>query len=325
MKDCPMLANWVRFKRVSENEYLVVDLLYDKTYSADEYTVWFLRQLDGETDPYSIDESLTPEEVDLLLEPYFDDDLLRDKRFYSRYFLYLLVTLWQPKVTPAFRVVAAVANLFLLVSFMPMLILSVYLLLFRTEDIGVDFLVTGTIFGLITGMFLHEAGHMFACIAYGGRFFEMGVMLQYLVMPGAYVLINKDIIGSRMKRIQVNAAGVEMNLLLASVCLIIVSVSVPLSGFFIGAAVTNLFLAFLNLTFVNGIDGMNIMCELLGVGDLPERAKTILKSPRHRRRLMKDGVSGKLTVIMCIAIRITQIALPVLLILNIIEVIICLR
>lgn len=324
MKGCPMLANWVRFRRVSENEYLVVDLLRDKTYTADAYTVWFLRQLDGETDPYSVDESMAPEVVDLLLETCLEIDLLRDKRFYSKSFLYLLVTLWQPKVTPAFRVVAAVANLFLLVSFIPMLILSIYLLLFHTEDLVTDFLVTGTIFGLITGMFLHETGHMFACIAYGGRFFEMGVMLQNLIMPGAYVVINKEIIKSRMKRIQVNAAGVEMNLLLGSVFLSMASVSVPLSGFFLGAALANVFVALLNLTFINGIDGMNIMCELLGVRDLPERAKTILKSPRHRRRLMKDGVSGKLTVIMCIAVRITQIALPVLLFLNIIEVIICL-
>ena len=42
-----------------------------------------------------------------------------------------------------------------------------------------------------------------------------------------------------------------------------------------GAALATVFVALLNLTFINGIDGMNIMCELLGVKDLPERAKTI--------------------------------------------------
>jgi len=64
----PTLANWIRFKKVSENEYEIVDLLHDEKIQTDAYTVWFTRQLnridklieDGEFDPVTLEAHFPP-------------------------------------------------------------------------------------------------------------------------------------------------------------------------------------------------------------------------------------------------------------------------
>ena len=51
----PITANWIRFKRISNDEYKIINLLYDEEQETDAYTVWFIRQLNGKRDPYQID------------------------------------------------------------------------------------------------------------------------------------------------------------------------------------------------------------------------------------------------------------------------------
>ena len=64
----PITANWIRFKRISEKEYKIINLLHDEEIVTDAYTVWFARQLNGKRNPYLIDKSKSKEDVDLLLE-----------------------------------------------------------------------------------------------------------------------------------------------------------------------------------------------------------------------------------------------------------------
>ena len=90
----PVLANWIRFRRISGDEYEIIDLLNDEIIQADAYTVWFARQLNGKRDPYRIDRNVAGEDVTLLLETLKKENIIRDKRFYSKFFLYLLVTVW---------------------------------------------------------------------------------------------------------------------------------------------------------------------------------------------------------------------------------------
>lgn len=66
---------------------------------------------------------------------------------------------------------------------------------------------------------------------------------------------------------------------------------------------------------------MTIMSELLGVEGLADRAKRITKSNLRKRRLRKDGVSGKATIAVCYALRAIQIALPLIFALNIVGVV----
>lgn len=43
----PITANWIQFKRISENEYKIINLLHDEEIVTDAYTVWFAHQLNG--------------------------------------------------------------------------------------------------------------------------------------------------------------------------------------------------------------------------------------------------------------------------------------
>lgn len=318
----PVLADWIRFKRISEDEYLIIDLLNDKKIETDADTVWFARQLDGKRNPYEIGRQRPGVDVSLLWDELEAEHVIRDKRFLSKFFLYLLVTVWKPRVTAGLRLFSFFVNGLLLITWLPLLVFSVCYAVNNLYDLSGDYIVLGTLFGLAVGIVLHELGHMFACLAYGGRVFEVGVMLQFL-LPGAYVLLNSSNIKKRMRRIQVSAAGVEMNFVLTSVFLLLSVAFVELSGFFFGAAIQNAFLGFLNLTFVNGFDGMTIMSELLGTDELMDKVKSILKSRRKMKILVDGGVSGKATLAACYALKAIQVALPLIFALNIVGVISC--
>lgn len=317
----PITANWIRFKRISENEYKIINLLHDEEIVTAAYTVWFARQLNGKRNPYLIDNSKSKEDVDLLLEELEAENVIRDKRFFSKFFLFLLVTVWKPKITENFRIASFIINGLLLISFLPLLAFSIFYFLYYTYDVNFDYVVVGSVAGMLIGLVMHELGHMFACLAYGGRVFEVGVMLQFLLMPGAYVLMNESNIKKRMRRVQVSAAGIEMNLLLTAIFLIISARFESLSGFFLGAAIQNVFLALLNLTLVDGFDGMAIMGELLGVENVISKARRITRFKFKRKKLENDGVSGKATIAVCYILRGIQIALPLIFALNIVGVI----
>lgn len=317
----PILANWIRFRHISRNEYEIVNLLHNEKIQADAYTVWFARQLNGKRNPYRIDTNKSKEEVDLLLGELEAENVIRDKRFLSKFFLFLLVTIWRPKVTPNLRIVSFIINELLLISFLPFLAFSIFCFLNYTYDVNFDYITIGSIVGLIVGLVMHELGHMISCLGYGGRVFEVGVMLQFLLMPGAYVLMNESNIKKRMRRVQVSAAGIEMNFLLTAIFLILSARFEVLSGFFLGAAIQNAFLALLNLTLVDGFDGMAIMSELLDVEYAVSKAKRITKSKFKRKKLEEDGVSGKATIAVCYILRGIQIALPFIFALNIVGVI----
>lgn len=317
----PITANWIRFKRISENKYKIINLLHDEEFVTDAYTAWFARQLNGKRNPYLIDKGKSKKDIDLLLGRLEVKKVIRDKKIFSKFFLFLLITVWQPKVTKNFRIASFIVNGLLLISFLPLLAFSIFYFLYYTYDINFDYIIVGSVAGMIIGLVMHELGHMFACLAYGGRVFEVGVMLQLLLMPGAYVLMNESSIKKRMRRVQVSAAGIEMNLLLTAIFLFLSARFEFLSGFFLGAAIQNVFLALLNLTFVDGFDGMTIMSELLGVECIVSKAKRITKSKHKRKRLEKDGISGKATIAVSYILRGIQIALPLIFALNIMGVI----
>lgn len=315
----PVIANWVKFKRIDNETYLVKNLLDDTEYEMDSYYVWFARQLDGKTDPYTIDNDLSEDDVYDVLEELDDYDVVRNKHFLSKNVFNLLVTLWKPKVTKPLRLISYLFNSIILVSFLPLLAIALWRLMNSPFDISLDYYLGGMLFGVVSGMLLHETAHFVACVGYGGSVFEIGVMLRYF-MPGAYVLMDVKNIKNKMHKIQIFAAGVEMNLVLSSIFLILALEISLLSGFFYGAFVCNIMFALVNLTFAEGLDGMTIIGELLQIDDLPGKAKGIVKNKRKRKALMNKGIVGKALVVVCYIIRILQISMPILVVLNILEV-----
>jgi putative peptide zinc metalloprotease protein len=227
--------------------------------------------------------------------------------------------LWIPVITKKHRIFAKIANAVLRVIWLPMLIFSLVLSANAETDNNIFGMLAGLVVGMLVGMVFHEAGHMFACLAYGGRIFEVGVLLRFF-MPGAYVMLDTSDIKVRMKRIQINAAGVEMNFLLTAIFGIIACCSYETSSFFAAAAGNNLIMGLLNLTFINGLDGMNIIGELLGIENFVARASKTLFNRKYRKKLFRKGVSGKAIATACIVICLAQMALPLIFAINILGV-----
>ena len=316
----PTLANWIRFKRVSEDEYEIVDLLHDKRIQVDTYAVWFIRQLNGKRNPYTIDRTKSKADIDSLLDMLKTKEIIRDRRFLSKNIFQTLITVWKPHITLHLRLVSFFINFLMLVSFLPLILFSAAYFVLFVNDISFDYIIFGSVSGLLVGLALHELGHMVACLAYGGRVFEVGVGINFF-LPCAYVLMNENHIKKRMRKAQVSAAGIEMNLILASVCLILATHIESLSGFLLGAAIQNIFLAFLNLALIDGFDGMSIMNEILGSDCIVEKAKRVTKSKAMKKRLKKDGISGQATILACYILRTIQFGLPLVVLLNIVGVI----
>lgn len=320
----PMLVNWAEIKKVNRDKAVVKDGFDGACYTLDGYTAWFASKLDGKTDPYKIDRRLSDDEVEELLDELDDMDLLRCRRVLVRDFPELYLTLWIPRESIAFRIAGFIFNKLLLLLWLPVFVISIFCFFNSSAaHISDEYMILGNIIGLIMGAAIHEFSHMFACLAYGGRVFEIGFFING-IFPGGYTLMNVLNIKKRMHRVQISAAGIESNFLLAGIVLFLVPCSGVLSGLFLQIAVVNIFLATLNLLMIDGVDGMAIIGELLGIDDLADKAKMIKKSKAKKRKIARKGITGKLTVAVCYIISVVKIAIPIVLILNVVELILCL-
>ena len=137
-------------------------------------------------------------------------ELIRSSNCINISFGTKLRTLWIPKKSPWLRLFAFLSNVLLMVSWLPLLVVGITLFSKNIVQMDFDYLWTGYFIGLFCGLFFHELGHAFAGISYGARVFEMGVMVMYCILPGAYVLLDRSTVKRRMQRVQVNVAGIGL-------------------------------------------------------------------------------------------------------------------
>ena len=315
----PKFVNWAKIRKQENGEYLLKDFLYGDEYPISYDEARFVLQLDGKTDPYEIDTPMSQEDVTETLEALDELGFLRHSRFLSKSLFGIIYTLWIPRITRKLRIAAKIINALLRFLWLPVAVISLLMIMNAEIVYESEQVIPGLIVGMLIGMVMHELGHMFACLAYGGNVFEAGVLLKWLI-PGAYVMIDTSPVKVRMHRIQVNAAGVEMNFLLAGIFGIIACCFYDCSMFFVAAAVNNLVIGLMNLMLVSSLDGMNIMGEILGIEDFVEKAKKAVVNRKYRKMLADKGTSGKATVTACAVICIAQIALPIIVAINILGV-----
>lgn len=317
----PMLNNWLVFSRKNQYEYDVHDCLYDEDFTMGVTIVAFARKLNGHRNPYSINVGLTKAEINHMLKQLREHDLLRygrslDAGSRAHY------TLWFIKRNPLLIKVARLWNCSLMLSWLPVFIFGVLFFIRDLPIINTDCMWLGNILGIIFGALLHELGHAFAGLTYGARVFEIGIMINAL-LPGAYVLMDSQSVQSKMKRIQIYAAGVESNALFAGVCLLI-ACAIPYAGaFLLNAAIGNIILALVNITFGGGLDGASILSELLGIENLVEDTKKVVLNRRIRRKLRSKGMPGYALIAVSVVVQILQITIPVIIGWNIVEAITC--
>jgi putative peptide zinc metalloprotease protein len=127
---------------------------------------------------------------------------------------------------------------------------------------------------------IHEFGHGLACKRFGGECHEMGVMLLVLT-PCLYVNVSDSwLLNSKWKRAFIAAAGMYVELVLASIAVFVWWFSTPgmvnqlaLNIIFVSSVSTILF----NANPLLRYDGYYILSDLLEIPNLRSKATTILQ------------------------------------------------
>ena len=135
---------------------------------------------------------------------------------------------------------------------------------------------------------LHELAHAFAVKAYGGEVHEMGVTLLMLT-PVPYVDASASIaFEDKHQRAVVAAAGIVVELLLATAALALWLLLEP--GLLRDAALAVAVIGGLSTLFVNGnpllrFDGYHVLCDLLELPNLAQRSQRVWQAAAKRSAL----------------------------------------
>ena len=319
----PRYNRYLIFEKIDEDFYKVKDCYENEEWEIEKRHVQILKTLDGNTNPYKIDSGMSREEMKAFLVEAKEEGLLDSgKRIKAGGFGSVLFGVWHPKVENVHRKLGKCWNYMLMLTWIPILLLGLCVLKsgswryieWNEGGLGLYFI------GLGMGMFFHEISHAAACIGYGGHFLEMGVML-YWFLPGAYVVIGWDSIKNRFQRAQVHAAGIESNFACAGIFLCLLKLEIFDSYSLIMAAIVNLFLGLFNMTLIKGVDGHWILQDVFTCEEFFLNAVCLCLSARGRKILKNRGINGRATITACWLIISFQMLLPLMLVLNVINVV----
>lgn len=319
----PQLNSWLLYKRLDKNNYEVKNCRTGNFYEFDFDEIKFLNQLDGKTNPYSIDTPMSELEVRRLLRFLKQKEITRHSHIHKS-FLSLNISLFKIKCSKKGRTIAFILNFLLMISFLPVFVLGVSVLSHNATQLNFDGFgtITGSIFGILIGLVLHEIGHALAAAGYNAHLFEVGIIVG--LVSGAYVALDYDNIKRRFRRIQILGAGIEMNLLLTGVSCILSILIYSLSAFFFAIAWVNFVLAVINMLCISGLDGCSIMEELIGTKSILFNAIDFVFDKDTRRNLMRQGdITGCVKIASSFIGAVCQLAYPLLIIINILGVVLC--
>lgn len=162
---------------------------------------------------------------------------------------------------------------------------------------------------VLASVLLHECGHLLAGMACGCQCSELGILLLGFLPVGAYVAINEDKEVGKRGKVQMYLAGIEMNLLIAGVCLILASFNTDLSFTMLMCAGVNIQLAVINLLPAAGMDGEQALSTLCGVDNIGAWARKCLFNKKLRHRLLHCGRKGYMCLSILVLILIPQLFL----------------
>ena len=316
----PKISNVLSFQYSDAERVRVKDILSDDEYEFCPETAEYVKKLDGKTHPYRIKTSLTRGEIDSIIAYLYENDLVRTNDIRKVSIGCVMRTVWIPRWTPDLMTVSVLINRILMCAWLPTLIIGIALFVSGPGDMETFGLWFGVLIGIVSGMFFHELGHAMAGISYGAHVFEAGVMIMSFIIPGAYVLLDSKNVKNRMHRIQITAAGVEMNFLLTGIYMLLAALIPLLSGMFLMAANMNMCMGALNLAYIGGFDGSSIISDLLGIEDFVGKAYHVVIYKEKKQELLRRGSEGFAVVAVCYIMFVMQIAFPVLLLSNVLEV-----
>lgn len=172
----------------------------------------------------------------------------------------------------------------------------------------------------VVSLALHEAGHLVACLAFGFKVRDTGILLLGIIPIGAYVEYDNKPDAPWKEKMQLSLAGVEVNLLLAGICLLLSISDYPLSFTMTSVAKLNVVLAGINLLPAPGIDGELALSALFGVNSISEIAKEWLADKKRRKKLRHSGFPGCICLCIFFFTRFAKVLIWLLIAINIISV-----
>lgn len=273
------LANYVTIRRRKDGVIILNSALVDEEIDITERQARYLKMLNGDRNPMKIS-GYSSEECSRYYQLFDEMMVLREPGRCQKSGFSVLYTLFIPqRLKKTKSVLPKILNFLMYTSCIPVFVIGLIKFIDGCTRVEYDHVWFGYICGLFIGMVMHELSHANACLAYGGSWLELGLMWSGL-FPGAYVMLDTSKVKKRLRKAQINLAGVEMNLLLAGIFFMLaVSQSIwfsPLgeyTGAFFYAGFQNVFLALLNMTFFQGLDGEHTISNLLGKESIVKEAK----------------------------------------------------
>lgn len=299
--------------RKSKDGYRMKHVLTEEEWTMPADEARFIKALDGKTNPYRL--GFNRAFADSILDFMDEEELLDNgERKLDLGVGSALFAVCIPDIKLIHRVIGFLWNHLLMFAWLPMLILGLFIA--GTEkycyiDGGWGMVLLGIYGGMAIGLVIHELSHAAATLNYGESLLEMGVMVRFFLMPGAYCLIDYDNVRNHFKRAQISAAGPESNLLLCGVFLCMLKLGVFPSEFLIYAGGINCCLALLNLTLVDGLDGSAVFEEIFGCSNFVSRAFALLFNKGAKRQLRRGGITGRATLAACYMICALQALFPI--------------
>lgn len=322
----PYLSNWIEFKRIPDRDvYYVKNYVLDKSCYISSDKMSFAKRLDGKTHPISICGNRSVlETVDLLNELESLDIIRSDHGHFVTAGNAFMKTIVRTRNTKVKKFLSKILNTLLLISFIPILLAGIYVY-WHSRFIGYSttlidstpLLIIFNVLSIISAGTIHELCHGIACRAYGGKVFEYGYSIS--LVPCFYTLLDYSNVSSRLKKIQINVAGVEGNLLLSGILLML---SGLLPGFriilFYGAWI-NIVMTLINMLAISGTDGMKILLLIIGFSEDCgiNKLKLLTRKRRKKNLLKKEGILGCAKVAICYTLLLLQTTMPILIITDI--------
>jgi Zn-dependent protease len=135
-------------------------------------------------------------------------------------------------------------------------------------------------------------GHLIAGLAYGYNISDTGILLLGIIPLGAYVAHEDKKDATKAEKIQFALAGVEVNLLIAGVCLLLAMQPYQWSLTMFSVANVNVLLAGINLLPASGLDGESALSAACGIDSIGEVARKWLTNKNRRQKLFRAGLPG---------------------------------
>lgn len=219
----PILEPSLSYERINALGWIVTDNISGNEQIVSTEELKFMQELDGYSDPYEIAPvEWSDKDISCFLN-FLKENHFVKSRIRKVGFLQFAIPVVQIKATLKLRGICLILNCLLLVSFLPIFVVGCVLfsknidLLYTYYSYSV--LIFGLLLGVIFGIVTHETGHAICGLSYGkSKVYEAGLIAGLFF--GAYVEINSEKVKERIRRIQITAGGVEMNLLLSGVSFI---------------------------------------------------------------------------------------------------------